>query len=378
MRLTVLVKLLPSKPQSEALKQTLRRVNSACDYVSGVAWETRTFGNYALQKKTYQEVKEGFSLTAQVVVRRLAKVADAFTLDKRTRRTFRPLGAIAYDDRILRWYDSEVSIWTVAGRERVPFVCGARARDLLDSRRGESDLVYRGGKFYLFATVEIEEPPPRVPEDWLGVDLGVTNVATDSDGKTYTSERTEKSRTRYERIRSKLQSAGTKSAKRHLKKLSKRERRHKRDVNHCLSKGIVSKAKESDRGIALEDLKGIRERTGKRLRRSQRSRHSKWAFSELRLFIEYKARLAGVPVVYADPAYTSQTCSECGHKERANRKSRDDFRCKSCGHAAPADVNAARNISAAVMQRIVSEKEDVTHASSSLSRDKPAAVAVGS
>ena len=82
--------------------------------------------------------------------------------------------------------------------------------------------------------------------------------------------------------------------------------------------------------------------------------------------------------MYADPAYTSQTCSECGHKERANRKSRDDFRCKSCGHAAPADVNAARNISAAVMQRIVSEKEDVTHASSSLSRDKPAAVAVGS
>jgi len=52
-RLTVLVKLLPSKPQSEALKQTLRRVNSACDYVSGVAWETRTFGKYALQKKTY-------------------------------------------------------------------------------------------------------------------------------------------------------------------------------------------------------------------------------------------------------------------------------------------------------------------------------------
>ncbi len=373
-----MVKLLPSEPQSEALEQTLRRVNSACDYVSGVAWETRTFGKYALQQKTYHEVKEGFSLTAQVVVRLLAKVADAYTLDKRTRRTFRPLGAIAYDDRILRWYDSEVSIWTVAGRERVPFVCGAGTRALLDSRRGQSNLIYRGGKFYLFATVEVEQPPPGTPEGWLGVDLGVTNVATDSDGKTYTSERTEKSRKRHERIRSKLQTAGTKSAKRHLKKLSKRERRHKRDVNHCLSKRIVSKAKETDRGIALEDLKGIRERTGKRLRRSQRSRHSKWAFSELQLFIEYKARLAGVPVVYVDPAYTSQTCSECGHHERANRKSRDDFRCKSCGHAAPADVNAARNISAAVMQRIVSEKEDVTHASSGLSRDKPAALAVGS
>jgi putative transposase len=377
MKLTAMIKLLPSEPQANALELTLRRVNAACDYVSGVAWDDSVFARYALHKKTYYEAKERFSLTAQAVVRLLAKVADAYAFDKRTRRTFEPLGAIAYDDRILRWYDTEVSIWTVAGRERVPFVCDARTLALLGSRRGESDLVYRGGKFFLLATVEVEEPPPTTPEDWLGVDLGVTNIATDSDGTTYSSERTEKSRNRYERIRSKLQAAGTKSAKRHLKKLSKRERRHKRDVNHCLSKKIVSEAAESGRGIAIEDLEGIRERTGKRLRRSQRSRHSKWAFSELRHFIEYKARLAGVPVVCVDPAYTSQTCSECGHHERANRKSRDDFRCRSCGHAAPADVNAARNISAAVMQRNVSE-EGVTHASLGSSRDKSAATTVDS
>ena len=124
----------------------------------------------------------------------------------------------------------------------------------------------------------------------------------------HASERVEKSRKRYERIRGKLQKAGTKCAKRHLKKLSGRERRFKKDTNHALSKSIVSKAKESDRGIALEDLKGIRERTGKRLRRSQRGRHGKWAFGELRSFLEYKARLAGVALVCVDAAHTSQEC----------------------------------------------------------------------
>jgi len=374
-----MVKLLPSKSQAQALEATLRRVNAACDYASGIAWETWTFSKYPLQQATYHGLKEHFGLTAQVVIRLLAKVADAYKLDKRTQRTFRPLGAIAFDDRILRWYDSQVSIWTVGGRERIPFVADERTSTLLEHRKGEADLVYRTGKWYLLATVEVEEPPPGTPEDWLGVDLGIVNIATDSDGETHTTECVEKSRKRYERIRSKLQSAGTKSAKRHLKKLSKRERRHKRDVNHCISKRLVSKAADTNRGISLEDLKGIRSSaSGNRLRRSQRSRHGKWAFSELRLFIEYKGRLAGVVVVCVDPAYTSQTCSGCGHCERANRKNQAEFVCKGCGYVAAADHNASLNIArrAAVMRPIVSENEDATHASSSISRDKPAASAV--
>lgn len=356
-RLTVMVKLLPSESQHEALKATLRRVNEACDYASEVAWETKTFSKYTLQKAVYGELKERFSLSAQVVIRLLAKVADAYKLDKRKRRKFRPLGAVAYDDRILRWKDDEVSIWTVEKRQAIPFVCDERTRALLASRRGESDLVFRGGKWYLLATIEVEEPPPGTPEDWLGVDLGVSNIASDSDGGTHTSERVEKSRKRYERIRGKLQSAGTKSAKRHLKKLSGKERRFKKDTNHRLSKSIISKAKESDRGIALEDLKGIRERTGKRLRRSERGRHGKWAFGELRSFLEYKSRLAGVSLICVDAAYTSQTCNECGHCERANRRSQSEFACEGCGHVAHADTNASKNIArrAAVMRPIVSK-----------------------
>ncbi len=387
MKLTVAVKLLPSSEQADALRQTLHRSNAASNYVSEVAWKERVFGKHSLQKLCYHEVRTRFELTAQAAIQACRKVADSYRLDKKTKRSYRPLGSIAYDDRILSWKPeaSEVSIWTVAGREKMLFAADERARNMLKNRRGESDLVYRNGKFFLLATVEVEEPPVGEPEDWLGVDLGIVHLATDSDGKTHSGEQVEKSRKRYERIRSKLQAAGTKSAKRHLKKLSKRERRMKRDTNHVISKRLVSKVAKTNRGISLEDLTGIRSSAGagNNVRRSRRSRHGKWAFHELRFFIEYKARLARVAVRAVDPRNTSRTCSECGHCEQANRKSRDDFLCKrsSCGHAAPADHNAARNISRAdFMQPIAAENGDATHAPSRRSLSLaaiPRALAVG-
>ncbi|MGH3085982.1 MAG: RNA-guided endonuclease InsQ/TnpB family protein [Rubrobacteraceae bacterium] len=342
MKLTVQVKLLPSKEQADALKETLRRSNAAANEISAVAWEHSSFGQYKLHKLAYHAVRASTGLTSRMVIRAIAKVADAYKLDRRRKRAFKALGAIAYDDRILRWRDEEVSIWTAEGRQAIPFVCGERTAELLEFRQGESDLAHRGGKWFLLATVNVEEPPPGTPEDWVGVDFGVANIATDSDGEARASERTENSRERYERIRSKLQAAGTSNAKRHLKNLAGRERRMKRDANHVISRRLVSKAADSDRGICLEDLQGIRKRTT--VRKARRSRHGKWAFGELRAFVEYKARLAGVAFAVVDPRHTSRTCNECGHCEKANRRSRREFVCKACGFVASADENAAVNI----------------------------------
>ena len=107
-------------------------------------------------------------------------------------------------------------------------------------------------------------------------------------------------------------------------------------------KKIVDTAKDTGRGIAMEDLQGIGDRTTAR-GGDARNNLKGWAFHQLRAFIAYKATLAGVVVVYVDPAYSSQTCNACGHCERSNRKSQGEFKCKACGHEAHADVNAARN-----------------------------------
>ena len=344
MKLTAQVKLCPTPQQAAALKKTLERANVACNHISAWAWENKTFGQYRIHKGVYHEAKTLFGLTAQVVVRCIAKVADAYKLDRKKKRTFRPYGSISYDDRILRWYvdKAKVSIWADGDREHIPFVCGDRQRKLLTSRQGESDLVFFGGNFFLLATCNAVDPPPSDVKDFLGVDLGIANIATDSTGESFSGGTVKGLRYRHARLRGKLQAKGTKSAKRLLKKRRRKERRFARNVNHCISKSLVAKAKCTGKGIALEDLKGIRTRI--KARRPQRRILNSWAFLQLRLFIEYKAKLAGVPVVPVDPRNTSRTCPMCGCVDKANRPTQSLFSCVSCAFSGHADHIAAVNI----------------------------------
>lgn len=125
--------------------------------------------------------------------------------------------------------------------------------------------------------------------------------------------------------------------------MADKQSRYQTNVNHCISKQVVLKAKRTKQGIALEDLTGINLRT--RVGHDDRARRSNWSFEQLGIFIVYKARLYGVPVQHVDPAYTSQRCSACGHTEKANRRSQSEFLCRHYEHSALADLNAAINIS---------------------------------
>lgn len=294
MKLTAKVKLQSSPEQHQALLKTLERANAACNHISQVAWNNAVFNKFKLQKLTYQAVKDQFDLTAQVVIRCLGKVADSYKLDKKVQREFRPLGSIAYDDRILRWYvdKQEVSIWSVNGRLRISFLAGPRQLELLRFQRGESDLVLIGHTFYLFATCEIEEAAPQDVEEFLGVDLGIKNIAADSLGETYAGNHLNRLRQRHAKLRKKLQSKGTHQTRRLLKKRRRKESRMAAQKNHEIAKRIVAKAQRHSLGIALENLKGIRERTT--VTKGQRRQQSAWAFSDLRQKIEYKAQLAAV------------------------------------------------------------------------------------
>jgi IS605 OrfB family transposase len=340
------LKLRPTPEQADALRATLETANAACDYASQVAWDTHTFREYALRKLVYGELRVTYGLGAQIAQHCVAKVADAYAHDRDTRRTFKPHGSIAFDERNLSYAlpDASVSIWTVRGRERIPFVCGERQWQLLQTRQGESDLVYSNGQWYLLATCDVEEPAPGDldPSDALGVDLGVVNIATDSDGEVHSGHAVNNVRARHRRLRTKLQTKGTKGARRRLKRLSGKERRFARHVNHVISKGIVAKAERTTRALALEDLKGIRERA--RARTPQRATLHSWSFAQLRAFIDYKARRAGVRMIFVDPRHTSRTCPICGCVDKSNRPSQSVFSCVQCGFAGHADTIAAENI----------------------------------
>ena len=343
MLLTLQLKLVPSDEQRTILLKTMEQYNAACNYISEVAFESRTFGKVGLQKLVYYDVKDKFGLSAQMVVRAIGKVSETYKVDKKVQHEFKPHGAIQYDQRNLTFKSMDsVSILTLEKRERIKFICGKYRELDLERVKGQADLVYRDNQFYLLIVCDVPEEEPINSDKVIGIDLGIVNLATTSEGQVFSGDLCKKVRQKYQKIKGKLQSVGTWDAKKHLKKLSKRERRFKKDQNHCISKDVVQYAKGTLSSIALEDLSGIRDKVT--VRKAQREEHSKWAFAELGQFIQYKAQLAGVLVYLVDPRNTSRQCSVCGNIDKKNRKSQSEFICLECGHTENADINAAKNI----------------------------------
>ena len=338
MKLILQIKLLPTNEQSKSLLQTLKDSNAACNKISGVAWDKREFNQFRLHHLVYHQLKESSGLSAQILVRCISKVVDAYKLDKKIKRIFKPLGAITYDVRILSYKENSVSIWSVAGRLKILFIC--HNLKYLPYIKGEADLVTKKGKFYLFQTIEVPEEDVKDIEEFIGVDFGIVNLATTSDGEAFSGEMVDIVRKKMTKIKKALQKRGSKSAKRHLKKLSGKERRFKKHTNHTIAKKIVQIAKDTNRGIALENLKGFKVS----VRKAQREQFGKWSFSELGQFITYKARLNGIPVVFVNPRNTSRTYNYCGHISRSNRKTQSEFVCVQCNFSLNADLNASKNI----------------------------------
>ncbi|HEX8870247.1 MAG TPA: transposase [Lentzea sp.] len=362
MKIVVQVRLLPSATQAVALEATLRACNAAADRAAQVAFERNARSRNDLQKLVYGEMRES-GLGAQAAVRTVKKVVDAYASLQASARTgsltgrrrlkteskpvkFREHAAQPFDDRMLSWqYEAgTVSIWTTTGRLKgVRFVGHPDQLAMLTAhRRGESDLVLRDEKWLLVATCEVPEAGWLEPRDWIGVDRGLVNLATTSDGTNFEGGRLRRYRRWQTRKRAELQAKRTKSATRRLRKRSRREHRHVTHVNHTIAKKLVAVAQRTGRGIALEDLKGIRNRV--RPRRDQRAIHASWPFHQLGAFIKYKAKRAGVRVIVVDARFTSQMCPACGHTARNNRSSRDCFRCRKCGLAGPADHVAGINV----------------------------------
>jgi putative transposase len=172
---------------------------------------------------------------------------------------------------------------------------------------------YTKNACYLNAQVEQPDPEPIAGDKWIGVDLGINNIAVCSDNTFWQSGPVKAVKGKYQYLRSKIQSIGTRSAKRNLQIISGQERRFQKGTNHQIANWILFKPYDT---IALEDLTHIR--SGKRNKKL-----GKWSFAELRSIIEYKATTIGKKVAAIDPRYTSWTCSKCGFQKKENRNGRN-------------------------------------------------------
>jgi len=353
MDLTLRIRLLPKDDQKALLLAVMERFNEAASFAARVGFAAGVFSQPSIHKLAYRAIRERFGLGSQLAVRAIGKAVEVFQRDKTVCPVFKPHGAITYDERILSFKGlSEVSLSTLGGRERVAIVFGEYQGKHFDRQKGQVDLTYVKGQFHLYATIKVPEDPTIEVKDFLGVDLGIANIATDSDPESepHSGKAVEDVRRKHNLQRERLQRKGTEGAKKKLRRVAKKEARFRRHENHRISKEIVSAAKRTGRGIAVEDLKGIRGRVTAR-GGDARNRLSGWSFHQLYAFLSYKAQAAGVPVVQVDPRDTSRTCAECGHVAKSNRKSQAEFECGACGHRDHADKNAARNIrNAALVQ----------------------------
>lgn len=292
--------------QSAALSALALDFAGACNAIVPFVVEHRCWNRVALHHLVYYLLREQFpALGSQMVCQAVHRVADAYRALKANQGIgkdkpvpaiiFRPT-SVNFDQRTYSIKTNGISLFTLNGREIVPFVGGKHQRDLFGiGAPKEARLILRKGIWYFNLVLDLPDAPPA-GGGAVGVDVGDNNLAATSTGKVFGGGALRHQRDQYLAHRRRLQSNGSRAAKRKLRMVSGREQRHVKHVNHATSKAIVAEAVLSGAGeIRMEDLTHIRARiqAGKRVR----TRLHRWAFRQLQDCVAYKAQGAGLAVV---------------------------------------------------------------------------------
>lgn len=248
---------------------------------------------------------------------------------------------------------SRTSISVMNDRIKLKFKLTAKQKELFtnpDWKRGNARLVQTGKKWFLHISFTRKVPEIDISkfDNIIGIDAGLRQIMTiynPKTGQTFfkNGQNIKKKRRNYAKKRQSLQSKNTKSAKRRLKELSGRENRWMTDVNHCLSKTLVSENPNTI--IVVEDLTNVTFDTVSHRKKENRYEHHSWAFYQLQQDIAYKAREHGSYLIKVNPAYTSQRCPKCGTIYKENRdKTNHIYHCNNCQYQSNDDRVAAMNI----------------------------------
>jgi putative transposase len=344
----------------ESANRTISAWTAACNAVSRIAFENGCISNAVRLQHLGYEAAKSFGLSAQVAVSCIRVVASKYAAARTNKirltapAVFRSQAVLLQGGkrgRDVAIRENGLSIWTFDGRfKSVPFFGPPDLSEKIANWTfGDGRLMVIGKAVFLTLSFKKEVEERAAPNDAVvGVDRGINVLACATDGKRQWMRKgghTKHVRNRYLHVRSSLQrkkaERPTRSVAKVLKRLSGREARFMKAVNHEVSKSVVAFAESSGCPvIALEQLDGIRKG---RLHKKVCREVQKWAYGQLAFFIGYKAEERGMTVVEVDPRGTSKGCSRCGHSEPANRN-RHRFLCKACGHQLHSDVNAAHNI----------------------------------
>lgn len=376
MNRTIKISLYLTKEQELILKDTSLKYATVFNQVSDYSIKTGITNGVELHRGTYYDFANQNFLPSQLICSARVKATEVLKSfrtkskernlkilrqqefikqGKKIKHLLKPINkpnakgllAIRYDARSfsIDFKTNIIGLASTSGRIKIPFKTAKYYWQYTNGKVCSADLIFHKIKKRFFVYVVMEFPDLILPEPFkvLGVDLGINNLAVSSDGKFYIRPDLRNISNRYQALRDRLQSKGTQSAKRHLKKLSGCENRFHRDVNHCITKQIVQSAKiQGYDTIAIENLKHIRENS--KLGRATKARLNSWPFAQFQEFLTYKAQALGIRVEVVSAKYTSQRCSRCSHIYKPQRKG-NEFLCVACGYQNHADLNASYNIS---------------------------------
>ncbi|WP_026103187.1 RNA-guided endonuclease InsQ/TnpB family protein [Pseudanabaena sp. PCC 6802] len=349
--LSVKCRLIVSKELRTEIDATLQGFADACNQILKIGQGFKQWNTTKLHHLAYKTVRASTGLGSNHVCMAIRRVVGNVKAVKQIHK-FRPT-SISLNERTFRYWEEtqEVGI-TLTKRHRFKLAIGGYQIALLRGQKITSATLNktRQGDYYINFVVEIDTPPTGKTPKVIGVDLGRRDIATTSTNKSWSGEQIQTVRDRFSRVRAGVQSKRTRNSRRLLRRLSGREQRYQKWLNHNISKELVQVAKQSGAALVFEDLTNIRQSLNEKPRnKTERRRTNNWAFHQLRIFVQYKAAIAGVSVVFVPPGYTSQTCNRCGHIHPIKGKSYRSvkkFKCGYCGFEHDADVNAAMNIAA--------------------------------
>jgi IS605 OrfB family transposase len=351
MKRTISIKLETSPEQDNRLALLQREFARACNTMVGFAVGNQCSNRVKLHHLGYYATREivpdlGSQMTCNAVAAVVQSYKSLLANNPRLRKAdwpvinFRETGSVHFDKRTYTIRGNAISLFTTQGRIIVPMKPGEFQRSFLETGAPkEAELTCRKGKFYFNLVLDLPDVAMKPFGLAAGVDLGENTIAAISTGKLFGGGKLRHDRDKFLALRGRLQRNGSQSARQLLCKVSGREARHVKHVNHEVSKAIVSEAVKNDIStITMEDLTNIRKRirAGKRMR----SRLHRWAWAQLQTFVAYKAEGGGLRVEFVNPAYTSQTCSVCGS---LGVRVKHRFSC-TCGSLAHSDLNASRNL----------------------------------
>ena len=380
---TAKLKLIDLTSEQEAkILETCGAYVAACNFVSQWVFDNGfPLSAEAVQRKLYYEVREKFGLPSQLtccVFRTVtARYKTVKTQMERSPWVFMEDGMDEpiYINRDLGWLHKpicfkipqcdqsrersyrflkgrKVSFSTMQGTVSAEYKTSPLFRELYNNSEWKmttAKIEKHGQDWYVSIPFERKVAVGTKPVMVIGLDRGIVNPLASADEKRniklYNGDAIRRKRERFATTRAKLQSKGTRSAKRKLQSISGRENRWMSDVNHRLSKALVQ---EYGAGtlFVLENIVGVSKSAETNAKRNKKGRKelNDWSFFELETFITYKAEAAGSFALVVDAAYTSQRCPDCGKIDKGQRDQAHHVYNCSCGYSGNDDATAAINL----------------------------------